>query len=488
MDNRAMGLEHELALQFEPGYIDVDNPPTDTDLACALLKRVAPTIRNSMSVWMPNGSRFYVDMGNFLEAATSECVELRDLIAVSEANLIYTGVMGDEEDVVPLKETDTPALFPWGKIRAYNVNQDWLTYNTRGTHENYQIFKRQVLQQMNRERLFPENNMEILRYIGTKILPFLVVRQLFTGNGGLLRDRPNSATYTLSQRACFMRTDFNHQSTGNGLRPIVNLRDEPLSALEDFLRFHIISGDANMSQYARWLKTGTTSMVLSLIENGYTPNITLEQPVWDIHFLTRDLTGRKYKLKTKEGNTLTAPEILYQYCGAMHRLMAEHPNPLYWEVLDEFTNMVSKLIHNDAIELTDTCDHALKYALLQKSVFEKGFKLESDAAIGAHMKYHQLGKNNLFVKWAKRKNHRFVVSTDEVQKFYGLVSSTPNTRARERKRLLYHFRSLDRNTLSSWEKIVVGERKADCTDNYPANSFEIFLPDPRNSSKIYTGE
>ena len=54
-------------------------------------------------------------------------------------------------------------------------------------------------------------------------------------------------------------------------RPLVNTRDEPHADASKYRRFHVIIGDANMSQWATALKLGTTALVLDLIERGKAP-------------------------------------------------------------------------------------------------------------------------------------------------------------------------------------------------------------------------
>jgi proteasome accessory factor A len=51
-------------------------------------------------------------------------------------------------------------------------------------------------------------------------------------------------------------------------RPIINTRDEPHADAHKYRRLHVILGDANLSETSTYLKLGTTSLVLSMIEAG----------------------------------------------------------------------------------------------------------------------------------------------------------------------------------------------------------------------------
>ena len=50
-------------------------------------------------------------------------------------------------------------------------------------------------------------------------------------------------------------------------RPIVNTRDEPHADPHRYRRLHVIVGDANLAEVATFLKLGTTSLVLAMIED-----------------------------------------------------------------------------------------------------------------------------------------------------------------------------------------------------------------------------
>ena len=49
-------------------------------------------------------------------------------------------------------------------------------------------------------------------------------------------------------------------------RPIINTRDEPHADADKYRRLHVIIGDANLAELSTYLKVGTTSLVLAMIE------------------------------------------------------------------------------------------------------------------------------------------------------------------------------------------------------------------------------
>ncbi len=135
-----------------------------------------------------------------------------------------------------------------------------------GTHENYL---------MARTTPFAE----IVRHL----TPFFVTRQVVTGAGrvGLGQDGRTNG-FQLSQRADFFEVEVGPRDHAQA--PIINTRDEPHADPEKYRRLHVIIGDANLAEVSTYLKLGTTSLVLAMLEAG-TLEIDglLDDPVREMH-------------------------------------------------------------------------------------------------------------------------------------------------------------------------------------------------------------
>ena len=85
---------------------------------------------------------------------------------------------------------------------------------------------------------------------------------------GPRRHRPGRGTqgFQLRQRADFFEVEVGLETTLK--RPIINTRDEPHADAEKYRRLHVIIGDANLAELSTYLKLGTTSLVLAMIEDG----------------------------------------------------------------------------------------------------------------------------------------------------------------------------------------------------------------------------
>ena len=241
-----------------------------------------------------NGGRLYVDMGH-LEYASPECRNLHDMVAFDAA--------GDallQKALVDLRAEK--------RVSFIKNNVDHLTGATFGCHENY-LMRRE--NQLNQQAL------------GT-LLSFLATRQIFTGAGRVGQTNPlsfefdaphtNPVDFQLSQRADHIVNDIYQWVQFN--RAIINARDEPLADHRRYRRLHLLVGDSNMSPFATALKVGTTSLVLTMIEQQhFPPHVCLQEPVLATRQISREGTGRGV-VKLEDGRSRDALDIQYEFLAA----------------------------------------------------------------------------------------------------------------------------------------------------------------------------
>ncbi|NMM32241.1 MAG: proteasome accessory factor PafA2, partial [Cellulomonas sp.] len=165
--------------------------------------------------------------------------------------------------------------------------------------------------------------------------------------------------FQLSQRADYIEAEIGLETTLR--RPIINTRDEPHADPERWRRLHVIIGDANLLEVATYLKLGTASLVLWLIERSVTEGgagralaaidrLALRDPVDAVHVVSRDvaLTAR---LELVDGRRLTALEIQGEYHDAV-RSALEHAGGVgddeTRDVLDRWASVLLRLAHDRA--------------------------------------------------------------------------------------------------------------------------------------------
>jgi proteasome accessory factor A len=172
--------------------------------------------------------------------------------------------------------------------------------------------------------------------------------------------------YQVSQRADFFEVEVGLETTLK--RPIINTRDEPHAFADRFRRLHVIIGDANHCEVAGLLKTGTTSLVLALIEDGtFDADLSLERPVSSLHEVSHD-PSLTTKLTLRDGRRATAIQVQWMYLEQVHRWLADR----YGSELDQDTAEVMRLwesvlsrLETDPLQLSRELDWVAKLRLLE---------------------------------------------------------------------------------------------------------------------------
>jgi Pup amidohydrolase len=96
-------------------------------------------------------------------------------------------------------------------------------------------------------------------------------------------------------------------------RPIINTRDEPHADPEKYRRLHVIIGDANLCEISAYLKVGTTSLVLAMIEDRFIgSDLSVEQPVRALRAVSHDPSLR-HLVTLADGRRLTAVQLQMEY-------------------------------------------------------------------------------------------------------------------------------------------------------------------------------
>src|SRR6266540_4222729 len=228
------------------------------------------------NVILTNGARLYVDHAH-PEYSTPEVTNPRDLVLWDKAG---ERVMAEASR----RAATIPGSLP---IHLYKNNTDnkGASY---GAHENYL---------MRRQTPFAD--------IVMHLTPFFVTRQIVCGAGrvGIGQDG-STPGFQLSQRADFFEVEVGLETTLK--RPIINTRDEPHADADKYRRLHVIIGDANLSEVSTYLKTGSTALVLSMIEEkALSADLGIADPVAELKAVSHDPT-LTHLLRLRDGRRLTA--------------------------------------------------------------------------------------------------------------------------------------------------------------------------------------
>ena len=280
------------------------------------------------NVILTNGARLYVDHAH-PEYSSPEVTSPRDLVVWDKAG---EQVMLRAARIVAVN----PAL-PDVTLYKNNVDGKGATY---GTHENYLV-----------DRAVP------FAEIVDVLTPFFVTRTVFTGAGRVgIGQVGQLAGFQLAQRADYIEAEVGLETTLR--RPIINTRDEPHADPERWRRLHVIIGDANMLEVATFLKVGTSSLVLWLLEHrdaaphavAAVRSLRLVEPVGAVQLVSRDLTMTT-RLALADGRRLTALEIQRCYLEAVRGGLEEAatpPDAATAEVLDRWESVLTRLATDPA--------------------------------------------------------------------------------------------------------------------------------------------
>jgi proteasome accessory factor PafA2 len=334
---------------------------------------------------LPSGARLYNDHGH-PEFATPECTTLRELIASDRAG----------ERVMQTCAVRRMSRIG-GRIALYKNNTDFHGASY-GCHESYLT---------NRDVPF-EGFLETM-------LPFLVTRQIFAGAGkvGVENAAGHStveAPYQLSQRADFFSVVASVDTLYN--RPIVNTRDEPHADPRRFRRFHVIAGDANLCEVATLLKTGTTLLILRLIEQGWRPPVALQDPVAAIKHVSRD-QSLKWNVEREGGGTIDAVDIQRAYLAAAKDKLSGLSEDTDL-VLTEWEEVLDRLETNP-LGLSDTLDWAAKRALIDQYRDAENLAWDAPMLQSIDLEYHNIDPEaGLYYGLEQEGSVRRVVSEEEI--------------------------------------------------------------------------
>ncbi len=299
---------------------------------------------------LPNGARFYNDHGH-PEFATPECESLDALVRHDVAGQ-FTTLWAGKTYAEKTRQT----------VRLYKNNTDFHGASY-GTHESYLAPRSWGF-----EKLF------------AGLLPMLIARVILVGAGKVGSEKGDPATYQISQRADFFMEAANAETLHR--RPIFNTRDEPHGAIQDFIRVHVIAGDANMIPTTTKLKAGLVKLAMFLIEKESSPVWEFADPVGAIQSISRDV-HHKFEVKLKSGQSTTAQEILLAYCQEARR-QGDLDDDLRW-VVETTEGLVHKLT-GDFSAFRRSVDWAAKLYVLDQYGVEWG----DPALQSVDLEYHNI--------------------------------------------------------------------------------------------------
>ena len=445
MERRIFGLENEYGVTCT---LRGQRRLSPDEVARYLFRRVVSWGRSS-NVFLANGARLYLDVGSHPEYATPECDSIYDLVVHDKAGeRILEQLLASAEQ--RLREEGIR-----GVIYLFKNNTD-SAGNSYGCHENYLTSRR-----------------DDFSHYAEVLIPFLVSRQIYAGAGKVLQTA-RGAMFSISQRAEHIWEGVSSATTRS--RPIINTRDEPHADAEKYRRLHVIVGDSNMSEYATFLKVGTASIILRMLEepNVVLRDMTLENPIRAIREISHDLTCTR-RVRLANGREASALEIQTEYLNRALRFAETRGfPPMETRALEMWEHCLTG-IEKDPFSLDRECDWVIKHNLIEHYRERHDLPLLHPQVALVDLQYHDVNRDRgLYYRMQARGLVDRVCTDEEIDR---AVDEPPQTtRARLRGEFIRKAKERKRDYTVDWVHLKLNDqaqRTVLCKDPFKAHDERV---------------
>jgi proteasome accessory factor A len=375
------------------------------------------------NVVLPNGARLYVDHAH-PEYSTPEVTSPLDIVRFDKAGEL---VMSAAARQIERLSGTTITLY------KNNTDNKGVSY---GAHENYL---------MSRQTPFSA--------IVSQLTPFFVTRQVVCGAGrvGIGQDG-HQHEFQISQRADFFEVEVGLETTLK--RPIINTRDEPHADAEKYRRLHVILGDANLAELSTFLKVGTTSLVLAMIEDRWlSDDLRISEPVRELRAVSHD-SSLRHAMRLHDGRTVTALQLQGEYLERASKYVDDRYgsdlDPQTAQVLAEWESVLTRLAE-DPMLLAGELDWVAKLRLLNGFRERDRLDWSSPRLHAIDLQYADIrpGKG-LFHRLVQRGSMRTLIDPDEAVR--AMNEPPTDTRAYFRGECLRRYP--DAVAAASWDSVI----------------------------------
>lgn len=290
-------------------------------------------------VWHPNGSLTYVDIGEHPEHATAECRSVRDVVIYSQA--------GDRlvrDLLIRAAHDEGMDIFLFKNNIAAAAQEEYIV--TFGCHENYML-----------------HHVDCSIYRSALFASFIASRQIFAGSGYF----DDYGVFYLSGRAYAL-----------GMKSVIGSEAIPIQIKDENMkpRFHLTYGDSSLLDVAEFLKVGTMSLMIELIEARKVPDIMCKYPKKDFWDIAR--YGAKTLFPLCSGGLISALEVQVRCFDAARRMVLEsgfespETKAEMELVLTLWEQVLNAIEHNDIAWMLGRIDWATKKWLVDRELKKIG--------------------------------------------------------------------------------------------------------------------
>jgi proteasome accessory factor PafA2 len=307
------------------------------------------------------------------------------------------------------------------------------------------------------------------------LTPFFVTRQIVCGAWRVGRGQDGSQPgFQISQRADYFEVEVGLETTLK--RPIINTRDEPHADADKYRRLHVIIGDANISEVSTYLKAGTTSLVLAMIEaKVLSSDLTVADPVAELKAVSHD-PSLSHLLRLRDGRRLTALDLQWSYLERARAFAdSQGSDEMTTDVLDRWESVLDRL-SRDPMLCADELDWVAKLRLLEGYRDREQLGWASPKLQLVDLQYADVRpEKGLYHRLVARGSMKRLLDDDEVT--VAMTEPPEDTRAYFRGRCLAKYAA--EVVAASWDSVIF--------DVGRESLVRVPMMEPERGTKVHVG-
>ena len=275
-----------------------------------------------------------------------------------------------------------------------------------------------------------------------------------------------------------MENDFFRWVQGN--RAIINTRDEPLADPTRYRRLHLLHGDTNVLPGAGFLKIGSTSLILDLLEQDALPTFRLNDPVGTLKQISYQAEG-PWQVAMHDGEIHNAIDVLESYRErASHHFSGRDEETD--AVLDLWKQANSAFYSNDPTSLVGILDWVTKRYLFLHFCEAEEIDLHNNWLEAQDLEYHHISPQRSLAHPLAKEG---LWSHDLEAKINHCLTELPqDTRARARSRFMRQIKPLDESYIIDWDSVRWANQLVSLPDPYELHPRVSHNPDGATNKPV----
>jgi proteasome accessory factor A len=216
----------------------------------------------------------------------------------------------------------------------------------------------------------------------------------------------------------------------------------------------VIIGDANMSEISTYLKLGTTSLVIAMIEAGWLGiDLTVDAPVAALRAISHDPSLR-WQLTLRDGRRMTAVQLQMEYLEQARKFVEDRygtdADEQTRDVLERWESVLVRL-EDDPRNLSRELDWVAKLSLLEGYRERDGLEWDAPRLQLVDLQYSDVRPDKgLYNRLVARGRFEQLLTEDEITR--AMVEPPEDTRAYFRGRCLAKY--ADAVAAASWDSVI----------------------------------